>query len=41
MTYEAMPIGSLAEPYFSRHDGKDWVAPCTAKYYQVQQIHKP
>ncbi|MCX5009722.1 hypothetical protein OG765_01785 [Streptomyces sp. NBC_00555] len=41
VTYEAMSIGSLAEPYFSRHEGKDWVAPCTAKYYQVQQIHKP
>ncbi|MEU2448643.1 DUF6056 family protein [Streptomyces sp. NPDC012765] len=41
VTYQAMPIGSLAEPYFSRHEGKDWVGPCTARYYQVQQIHKP
>ncbi|UWE12192.1 DUF6056 family protein [Actinacidiphila bryophytorum] len=38
--YHPLPVGYLAEPFFTRTYSRDWVAACVSQYYRVQRIHK-
>ncbi|MFJ3960915.1 hypothetical protein [Streptomyces sp. NPDC090036] len=38
--YRRMPIGSLAEPFFTSDYERDWVAACIANWYGIDRIHR-
>ncbi|MGW0029495.1 hypothetical protein ACWDXD_06605 [Streptomyces sp. NPDC003314] len=37
-TYRPLPIGHLAEPFFTTAYPRDWVAQCASRYYGVSRI---
>lgn len=41
VTYRALQVPMLAEPYFTHDYAKDWVAQCVSRYYHVTRIQKP
>ncbi|MFE5681135.1 DUF6056 family protein [Streptomyces erythrochromogenes] len=38
--YRPLPIGSLAEPFFTADRSRDWVAACVSRWYGVDRIHR-
>ncbi|MFD3719643.1 DUF6056 family protein [Streptomyces sp. NPDC058674] len=38
--YRPLHIASLAEPFFTRSQDRDWVAACVARWYGVERIHR-
>ncbi|MEU6312640.1 DUF6056 family protein [Streptomyces sp. NPDC047014] len=38
--YRPLPIGSLAEPFYTRDYDRDWVAACVSRWYGVDRIHR-
>ncbi|WP_060180988.1 DUF6056 family protein [Streptomyces sp. IMTB 1903] len=38
--YRPLPIGSLAEPFFTTAYARDWVAACVSRWYGVDRIHR-
>ncbi|WP_405444830.1 DUF6056 family protein [Streptomyces erythrochromogenes] len=38
--YRPLPIGSLAEPFFTADYSRDWVAACMSRWYGVDRIHR-
>ncbi|MFE0647892.1 DUF6056 family protein [Streptomyces sp. NPDC059534] len=41
VTYHPLPIGYLAEPFFTPAYPRDWVAQCVSRYYGVERIERP
>ncbi|NXY98416.1 hypothetical protein HYE82_29385 [Streptomyces sp. BR123] len=37
--YTPLPIGNLAEPFFTGSHERDWVAACVAKWYGLDRVH--
>lgn len=37
--YRPLPIGNLAEPFFTGAYDRDWVAACVSKWYGITRIH--
>ncbi|MFG2342382.1 DUF6056 family protein [Streptomyces yangpuensis] len=38
--YRPLPIGNLAEPFFTSDPRRDWVAACVSRWYDVNRIHR-
>ncbi|MFE1832005.1 DUF6056 family protein [Streptomyces yangpuensis] len=38
--YRPLPIGNLAEPFFTSDHRRDWVAACVSRWYDVNRIHR-
>ncbi|APU38547.1 DUF6056 family protein [Streptomyces sp. TN58] len=38
--YRPLPIGHLAEPFFTADYDRDWVAACVSRWYGVDRIHR-
>ncbi|MFI8360941.1 DUF6056 family protein [Streptomyces sp. NPDC085612] len=38
--YRPLPIGNLAEPFYTRAYDRDWVAACVSRWYGVDRIHR-
>ncbi|MET9672908.1 DUF6056 family protein [Streptomyces sp. NPDC006482] len=41
VTYRPLPIGYLAEPFFTPAYTRDWVAQCVSRYYGADRIGRP
>ncbi|MBZ9593646.1 NDUFA4 family protein [Streptomyces erythrochromogenes] len=38
--YRPLPIGNLAEPFFTSDHRRDWVAACVSRWYDINRIHR-
>ncbi|MEU6300850.1 DUF6056 family protein [Streptomyces erythrochromogenes] len=38
--YRPLPIGTLAEPFFTADRNRDWVAACISRWYGIDRIHR-
>ncbi|MFJ3922210.1 hypothetical protein [Streptomyces sp. NPDC090022] len=38
--YRRLPIGNLAEPFYTSSYARDWVAACVSKWYGITRIHR-
>lgn len=38
--YRPLPIGSLAEPFYTKNYKRDWVSACVSKWYGIERVHR-
>lgn len=38
--YRPLPIGNLAEPFYTKNYKRDWVSACVSQWYGIDRIHR-